>query len=150
VSLFSFEMASNIEIAAPRGHVFSFVEMAKDWPKWSGVVVDVKAAPSIPWGVAEALSFRLRMAGRSIPFSVRVTDYQPGSRIAWRSTKLTITAVRTLTFVGDESCRVTDHKRFCSPVVPIGIYYPRSIIRNMTDRWLADLKRVAEERAPYT
>lgn len=144
MSIFGFEMESTVDISASRDRVFSIVERAQDWTLWSDVVADVTRAPAIPWRASEQLAFKLRMAGRRVSFSVRVTEYEQGSKIAWASTKLGITAVRTLSFVDRGICRVADHKRFSSRFLPIGICYPRSIIRRMTDRWLADLKREAE------
>ncbi len=42
--------------------------------------------------------------------------------------------------------RVTDHKRFSSSILPIGLAYPRPVIRRMTESWLADVKAEAERR----
>ena len=34
---------------------------------------------------------------------------------------------------------VTDHKLFTSPALPIRVFYPRPVIRRMTESWLAIL-----------
>ncbi len=72
-------------------------------------------------------------------------------RIAWASTKLTVTAVRTFTFEDDASFEdesgatlVTDEKVFTSPVLPVRLFYPRPLIRRMTESFLADLKAECE------
>ncbi|MCI0872255.1 MAG: hypothetical protein J4O07_10615, partial [Chloroflexi bacterium] len=65
-------------------------------------------------------------------------------------TKYSITAVRTISVVGEPGLesgksRVTDRKHFSSPFLPIGLAYPRWLIRRMTESWLRDLKSEAEE-----
>ena len=88
------------------------------------------------------------MANVGVPFSVVVTESDPPHRVSWESTKFTITATRTIQFadVGGRT-EVTDSKHFSSPVLPVSLFYPRWIIRNMTDSWLRDLKTEAERRA---
>ena len=41
---------------------------------------------------------------------------------------------------------ITDHKRFSSTILPIGLAYPRPVIRRMTEAWLAEVKAEAERR----
>ena len=100
------------------------------------------------WEPNSRLSFRLRMANVGVPFSVVVTESDPPHRVSWESTKFSITATRTVRFTGNGGrTEVTDSKRFSSPVLPVRLFYPRWIIRNMTDTWLRDLKAEAERRA---
>ena len=100
------------------------------------------------WAPAATLSFRLKMANVGVPFSVVVTESDPPHRISWASTKFSITATRTLQFAGDgASTEVADSKEFASPILPVRLFYPRPIIRRMTESWLEDLKAEAERRA---
>ena len=100
------------------------------------------------WRPGSKLSFRLRMANVGVPFSVVVTESNAPHRVTWESAKFSITATRTLQFVGvGARTEVTDAKRFSSPLLPLWLFYPRRVIRNMTESWLEDLKAEAERRA---
>jgi hypothetical protein len=149
MGIFWFEMASTVIVEATPEGTFEVVERARDWPRWSRVVVAVDEAPESPWKPGSTLSFRLRMAARTVGFRVSVNAYEPAVRLAWSSKKFTITAVRSILFEpvttpSGHGTRVTDHKRFSSPVFPIGVAYPRPLIRRMTESWLGDLKVEAE------
>ncbi len=140
----SFEMASTITVNAAPDAVWEALTDAYRWPEWCRVCPGVSVAPDA-WAPGEALSFKLRMAGIAVPFNVRLCDVEPGRCVSWVSTKFSITAVRTISLEPrDAGVTVTDHKRFSSPVVPIGVYYPRFLIRRMTESWLHDLKAEAE------
>jgi hypothetical protein len=139
-------------VAATPEEVFDVVERATNWPRWSRIVANVRQAPAVPWRPGASLIFSLRMARREIEFDVRVTRRDRPLELAWASTRLTITALRTISFASLASgagagTMVTDHKRFSSPWLPIGFAYPRGIIRRMTETWLADLKAVIEGRS---
>jgi hypothetical protein len=89
------------------------------------------------------------MAGVGVPFEVAIDNVDNEHRVAWSSTKFTITAVRTFTFEEAGSATVvTDHKLFTSPVLPLRLFYPRPIIRHMSERMLVDLKTECELTAP--
>lgn len=139
-------MSSSVEIAVSRERIWDVLSNARRWPEWARVCTEVFAAPEDgAWAVGQNLGFRLRMAGRQVPFNVSITRVDPGSLISWRSTKFSITAFRTISVVaGDASCLVTDEKYFRSSVIPIGVVYPRRLIRRMTDFWLLDLKSESE------
>lgn len=146
--LFAFHMAASILVQATPQHLWEVFSRPAQWPEWSPVCTRVWGLSDDLWAVGSRLSFRLRMAGVHVPFSVHVTESQPPHHLAWASTKFTITAVRTFTFQpqGDATL-VTDHKTFSSPILPIGLFYPRRLIRNMTLAWLRDLKAETERRA---
>ena len=137
-------MASTVTVNAPADAVWKALTDANRWPEWCRVCPSVSAAPQA-WSPGEALSFKLRMAGIEMPFNVRLTDVESGRCVSWVSTRFTITAVRTISLEPrDAGVTVTDHKRFSSPVVPVGAYYPQFLIRRMTESWLEDLKAEAE------
>ena len=143
----SFEMASTITVNAPPNAVWMALTDAYRWPEWCRACPEVSTAPDT-WSPGEALSFKLRMAGVAVPFNVRLSDVEPGRRVSWVSKKFTITAVRTISLEPrDGGVMVTDHKRFSSLVTPVGLYYPRFLIRHMTESWLEDLKAEAERLA---
>jgi len=143
----SFQMASAVLVQATPQQVWDVFSDAKGWPAWSRVCTGVWGLSPDLWAVGARLSFRLRMAHVGVPFSVRVTRSEPPSCVAWDSTEFTVTAVRTFTFAAQDSgTLVTDHKRFSSPILPIGLWYPRRLIRAMTNAWLAGLKAEAERR----
>ncbi|MCH7733809.1 MAG: SRPBCC family protein [Chloroflexi bacterium] len=143
----SFEMTSTVTVNAPFESVWMALTDANRWPEWCRVCPSVSAAPQV-WSPGETLSFKLRMAGIAVPFNVRLTDVESGRRVSWVSTKFTIKAGRTISLEPrDAGVTVTDHKRFSSPVVPVGVYYPQFLIRRMTESWLEDLKAEAERLA---
>lgn len=153
--LFTFEMCSSVVVDVPVPRAWEVVADANRWPAWSEVCTAVWGSPesSDDWEVGKKFGFRLRMARRNVPFNVTVTRIEPTypaeRLIEWTSTKFTITAVRTISVSaesehGSEKCRVTDRKLFSSPFLPIGLVYPRGLIRRMTESWLHDLRREAE------
>ena len=144
--VFEFEMQSSVSIRATPEAVWEVLTAASDWPRWCRVCVDVARVPET-WAVGARLGFRLRMAGVSVPFTVAVSVSEPPARLAWESTKFTVTATRTFTLEeAGGATVVTDHKLFRSLVLPVRLFYPRWIIRNMTESWLSDLKREVESR----
>ncbi|MBI4340553.1 MAG: SRPBCC family protein [Chloroflexi bacterium] len=145
--LAGFEMASAITISATPAQVWRVFHRVQDWPRWSKVCTGVWNVSPELWDVGASFSFRLRVAGVSVPFSVRVIRSDPPHLVAWGSTRLTVTAVRTFVFEEREGGTiVTDHKRFTSPVLPLRLFYPRWIIWRMTKAWLRDLKAEAERQ----
>ena len=141
-------MQSSLTIEAPLSVAWNTFADARSWPTWSRVCLDVWDVSDDLWSPNSTLSFRLRMANVGVPFSVIVTESDPPHRVTWQSTKFSITATRTIHLAGDsDRTEVTDSKRFSSPLLPIRLFYPRWIIRNMTETWLQDLKAESERRA---
>ena len=141
-------MQSAITVHSPLSMVWNTFADAQSWPTWSRVCTDVWDVSNDLWAPNSKLSFRLRMAKVGVPFSVVVTESDPPHRVSWASTKFSITATRTIQLAGDgDRTEVTDSKHFSSPVIPVRLFYPRWIIRNMTESWLQDLKAEAERRA---
>ena len=146
--MFTLSMRSSVTVNAPLHVAWDTFADAKSWPDWSRVCTEVWDLSDDLWASQSKLSFRLKMASVGVPFSVVVTESDPPHRITWESTKFSITATRTFQFAGDgASTEVTDSKTFASPILPVRLFYPRPIIRNMTESWLKDLKAEAERRA---
>lgn len=160
MSRFSLELSSSVQIAAPRERVSKVFSDLSRWTEWCGVCLFAEFAGSpanmatdIPdsennfdWRVGQGIHLKFRMAGIGVPFNVTVTEAISGHRVAWASTKLTVTAVRTFTLSDDPrgGTSVTDHKLFTSPLLPLRLFYPRPIIRHMTEHMLTDLKTECE------
>ena len=143
---FELVMESSVTVGAGREVVWDVLTGADDWPRWCDVCVAVSRAPAT-WAAGEQLAFKLRMAGVAVPFSVAVTRCDRRSELAWESTKFSVTATRSFTLVdADGGTVLTDWKRFRSPVLPVRLFYPRRIVRQMTESWLTDLKSEAESR----
>ena len=141
-------MQSSVTVSSPLSVVWDTFADARSWPTWSRVCLDVWDVSDDLWSPNSKLSFRLRMANVGVPFSVVVTESDPPHRVSWESTKFSITATRTVQFAGNNGrTEVTDSKRFSSPLLPVWLFYPRPVIRNMTASWLQDLKAEAERRA---
>ena len=143
---FNFLTSSNINIDAAGEHVWRLIEHASSWPEWSQVCTEVWDLPDDGMLVeGTKFGFKLRMAGKNVPFNVTVTQIDHGFSFEWRSTKYSITAIRTICVEAtQEGCRVIDDKKFSSPVIPIGLVYPRGLIRRMTESWLSDIKNASE------
>ena len=175
MGIFDLTMRSTVSIAVPPSRAWEVFADVRRWTEWSRVTLRSDVDEGFAWGEGQALHLRLRMAGVGVPFNVHITESDfpplplgervgvrgkagpPGPatafphRIAWASTKLTVTAVRTFTFEDDTSFEdecggtlVTDEKVFTSPVLPVRLFYPRPIIRRMTESFLADLKAECE------
>ena len=141
-------MQSVITVHAPLSVVWDTFADARSWPTWSRVCLDVWDLSDDLWAPNSKLSFRLKMANVGLPFSVVVTESDPPNRVTWESTKFSVTATRTIHLAGEgDYTEVTDSKTFASPILPIRLFYPRPVIRNMTESWLQDLKAEAERRA---
>ena len=139
-------MSSSVFIDVPVDRVWDLVETARNWPEWSKTCTHVWGAPDEDgWRVGHRFGFMLAMANRQIPFFVTLSRIESGELIEWRSTKFTITAVRSISVTQENGgCVVTDTKRFSSYLLPIRLAYPRGIIRRMTESWLSELSSEAE------
>ena len=145
-SPFKLVMESSITVGARREEVWEVLTGADAWIRWCDACDDVSRVPTT-WVPGEQLAFKLRMAGIAVLFSVVLTECDHPSKLTWESIKYSVTATRTFTLVdSDEGTVVIDRKQFHSPVLPVRIFYPRWLVRGMTESWLADLKREAERR----
>lgn len=139
-------MSSSVEIHALQPRVWDVLTNLAEWTQWSSVCTEVWSVPENGLGeVGVEFGFKLRMGGRQVPFNVTVSRVESGRLIEWRSTKFSITAIRSISIESSgTSCRVIDSKLFTSSFIPIGLAYPRWLIRRMTDSWLDDLKIESE------
>jgi hypothetical protein len=141
-------MSSSVSIDASSDRVWDLIARASRWPEWSQVCREVWDAPDDDdWRVGHDFGFKLRMANRNVPFNVTVSRIEPVKVIEWRSTKFTITAIRTISVESTAGrTQVTDSKAFSSPHLPIALAYPRWLIRRMTESWLSEMKQEAESK----
>ena len=141
-------MSSSVLVNAPTERVWTVISDAARWPEWADVCTNVWGSPDedTGWKPGHKFGFMLKMAGKNVPFSVVISRGHTGDLIEWKSTKFTVTAVRTISVEFDnDRCKVTDSKHFSSYLLPIRMAYPRKMIRRMTDSWLSDLKQEAEK-----
>jgi hypothetical protein len=144
----SFEMESRAGSHASAGAVWAVLGDVRAWPQWARVCASAGVDDTFDWQPGQRLRFRLRMAGVPVPFDVTLKQFEAGRRVAWQSTEFSITAVRTISTEEDgDGVTIRDHKAFHSPILPIGLVYPRLLIRRMTESWLADLSAEAERRS---
>ncbi|MEE2700798.1 MAG: SRPBCC family protein [Chloroflexota bacterium] len=143
--IFNLDMISTTLIRATPEHVWDTFSNPMAWPEWSSVCLSVWGLSEPLWNIGSHIGFRLRIAGMGVPFYVEIIEATPPRKISWISTKFSITAIRTFTFQQQNgSTLVTDHKNFRSPILPVYLFYPRRIIRTMTETWLRDLKAATE------
>ncbi len=138
---FRLELSSSIRVSVSAADAWAVFADVSRWTEWCSVCLKADVATDFDWSISQRIGLKFRMAGVGVPFNVEIVDSEPGRRIAWSSTKFTVTAVRTFDFVdnADGTSTVTDHKLFTSPVLPLRLFYPRPIIRRMTESMLADL-----------
>lgn len=153
MNLFRLEMASATRIHAPLATVWGVFADIRRWTDWCEVCDRADVEKHFDWSVGQEIQLKLRMAGVSVPFHVHMVEVAERQRVAWASTKLTVTAIRTFMFEeshvdGAPVTIVTDHKLFTSSVLPLRLFYPRPIIRRMTESVLASLKTECERVAP--
>ena len=140
-------MESRVRPHCGANAVWAVLSDVRAWPEWARVCVSAEVSDDFEWKPSQHLRFRLRMAGVPVPFDVALTEVEAGRSVAWKSTEFSITAVRTISITEDgDDVIVRDHKAFHSPALPIGLVYPRPLIRRMTESWLADLSAEAERR----
>ncbi|GEM_PF-220490 len=146
MGLRNFEMESAVEVNTPPERVWQLVADVRHWPEWSHVCTGVWDVPDGPLRPGRNFGFRLRMAGMDVPFYVTATEVDAYRRLSWKSTRYCITAVRSHEFAAAANGRtlVRDRKLFSSRVLPVGLWYPRWLIRGMTEAWLRELKAEAE------
>jgi uncharacterized protein YndB with AHSA1/START domain len=143
--MFKLEMQSDIQITAARQRVWTVFAANDRWTSWCDVCLRADTSDEFDWRVGDRLYLRFRMAGLGVPFNVDITESVPGERVEWASRKFSVTAVRTFTFAEtDDGTLVTDHKLFTARMLPLRLFYPRPVIRHMTESMLTSLKRECE------
>lgn len=147
MSPFRLELSSAVEISAPREDVWQRFKRVSEWTDWCSVCTSAVVADDFDWKAGQRLALKFRLAGVSVPFNVTISEATAGEHFAWASTKFSVTAVRTFTFeqTSAETTQVTDHKLFTSSVLPLKLFYPRPIIRRMSESMLSDLKAMCEQ-----
>jgi hypothetical protein len=139
-------MSSSVHVDATAKRAWNLIADASHWTDWSEVCTEVWDVPGqLHWQVGDTFGFRLKMASINVPFNVTINRFDTGTIIQWKSTKCFVTAVRSIVVTEEhKGCRITDSKHFTSSVLPIGVAYPKRLIRRMTESWLMDLKRESE------
>jgi hypothetical protein len=148
--MFHLDLISAIHIDAPPPAVRAVFDEVGCWQEWCSALVDVSLVN--PICVGNELAYTIRMIGLPAPFHVTLTEVT-GSCVVWSSWKGPILGTRTWRFEAkDNGTRVTDHKRFESRWLPVDLFYPRPIIRKMSEQWLSDLGAEVSRRrgAPPT
>lgn len=153
---FKLELSSNVRIESSRERVWQVFSDITRWTEWCSVCLQAESVTQrggdafspeeeFIWQPGERIRLKFRMAGIGVPFEVAIDHADKEHRVAWSSTKFSVTAIRTFTFEEAGSVTVvTDHKLFTSPVLPLRLFYPRPMIRRMSERMLADLKTECE------
>lgn len=138
-------LREELHIAAPPDRVWDVFQDVRAWPEWNPVCLRVwDVSPSL-WQIGSSFSFTLRMAGRPVSFRVTVTESRPPYEVRWSSRRFTITGTRTVEFeASGAGTRASDTKVFRSSVLPLWLFYPRPIIRRMSQTSLLALKQRIE------
>ena len=142
--MFSLDLISAVHIDAPVPAVRAVFDEVGRWQEWCSVLVGLSLAN--PIAVDNELAYTIRMMGLPAPFRVTLTEVNE-SCVVWSSWKGPILGTRTWRFeVDGDGTRVTDHKRFESRWLPLALFYPRPLIRKMSEQWLSDLEGEVSRR----
>ncbi|MCM3694885.1 SRPBCC family protein [Microbacterium oleivorans] len=79
-----FTVTESVTIDRPVAEVFDFFTEGR--ARWDESVISEELTSPPPVGVGSTLHTRMRAVGREFAFDWRVTDYEPGSRMAVTST----------------------------------------------------------------
>ncbi|MEW1834921.1 SRPBCC family protein [Microbacterium sp. NPDC079995] len=79
-----FTVTESVTIDRPVDEVFAFFTEGR--ARWDESVISEELTSPPPVGVGSTLHTRMRAVGREFAFDWRVTDYEPGSRMAVTST----------------------------------------------------------------
>jgi carbon monoxide dehydrogenase subunit G len=109
----SVDFEHSIEIARPAQEVFAYLADFENNPRWQAGMRSCTWTSRETQVVGSTYVQEASFLGRRIDTHFRVTEYEPGRKIAIESTKSTfpIQVTRTVEPLGAESCRVTAHIR---------------------------------------
>ena len=138
-----------VHIAAPPDRVWEVFQDIRSWPSWNPVCLRVWNIPPNLWAAGSGFSFTLLLAGQPVSFDVTIVEAEPPQRVTWSSRVFTVTGRRTIDFRREGvGARATDTKTFSSPILPVRLFYPRTIVSRMAQDSLVALKRRVEGGPP--
>jgi len=136
-----------IDIEAPPEVVWDLLVRAEDWPRWYEGATNVKVLGTSTGTLAPGVSFSWSTMG--LDFTSTVKELVPNERLSWESRKSTIKGYHAwlITPTSKGSRVVTEESQHGLLTTMQKIFVPRKLHR-LHDRWLAELKRLAEEKSP--
>tara|TARA_B110000116_G_C16728146_1_gene532420 strand:+ start:623 stop:1090 length:468 start_codon:yes stop_codon:yes gene_type:complete len=144
-------LEESIYINSPISRIWTIFTQLESWPTWNSICTDSHWLGEQEWKDQGRFIFNLEMGSFKIPFTVKVAEYSYHQKIAWESNKISITGRREFIFekVDSSTTLVTDKKLFSSSFLPIKLFYPTWVIKNMSKQWLDNLKSYAENQEAH-
>lgn len=136
-------------IAAPRPVAWKAFTDLTCWADWNSVLTRVESGADADLVAGSGFSCSLRPFVVPIPFAVRVELVEPPSRLLWVGARWGVRGRHWFTFSeqgGGTRCESSED--LTGPTVTLaGPFFPLWRFRELTRRFLADLKAEAEKRA---
>jgi uncharacterized membrane protein len=70
----------SVDIKRPAERVFAYTTDARNWPNWQLTLPEAEQTSPGPVAVGTAFKGTIRMMGRSMAWTARATEYEPGRR----------------------------------------------------------------------
>lgn len=139
----------SVLIDAPREIAWGTFADLTCWADWNGVLTEVRAAGDAALAEGSGFSCSLQPFGFFVPFEVRVTLVEAPSRVLWVAERWGVRGSHWFLFSDQEGgTRCESSEDLTGPTVALaGPLFPTWRFRQLTRRFLADLKAGAERRA---
>lgn len=139
----------SVLIDAPREVTWGTFTDLVCWADWNSVLTAVRPAPDSRLADGSGFSCKLSPFGVALPFSVRVELAEAPSRLLWVGARWGVRGRHWFLFTDQEGgTRCESIEDLTGPAVSLaGPLFPTWRFRQLTRRFLADLKAGAERRA---
>lgn len=138
----------SVLIEAPRPVVWGAFADLTCWADWNSVLTRVEPGPAVSLVAGSGFSCCLKPFVVPIPFAVRVEFVEPPSRLLWVGARWGVRGRHWFTFTEQAGgTRCESLEALSGPTVTLaGPFFPLWRFRELTRRFLAELKAEAERR----
>ncbi len=139
----------SVMIDAPREVAWRMFTDLTCWAGWNSVLTEVGTAPDASLAGGAGFSCRLQSFGFAIPFAVRIELVVAPSRLLWVAERWGVRGRHWFHFAEQAGgTRCDSVEDLSGPTVALsGPFFPTWRFRELTRRFLLDLKSGAERRA---
>lgn len=143
----SLDFEHSIEVARPAAEVFGYVAEFENNPRWQRGMQSCRWTSDDRLLVGSTYVQEARFFGRRIDTRFRVTEFEPGRRIAIESTQSTfpIQVTRSVEAIDDRRCRVVAHIRG-QPTGLLKLFSP--LVKRSVRQDYRRLKQMLEAKQP--
>ena len=139
----------SVQIAAPRAVVWGALTDLTCWADWNSVLTQVRPGAEAALAAGGGFSCCLRPFALTIPFAVTIELAEPPARLLWVAARWGVRGRHWYVFTEHEGgTRCESAEELTGPTVTLaGPFFPLWRFRNLTRRFLQDLKAESERRA---